>query len=290
MSILIIGGTGHVGAQVVRHLADRGAAAKILTTDPAKADLPPGMTPVKGDLLEPESLRSALAGVETMFLLAAVSPSELTQSLLALDLAHEAGVGHVVYFSQIKLDWPDCPHAVAKAGAEALLRYRATPATIMRPAYFMQNDIALEEPIMGGTYPIPVGSVGADMVDIRDIAAIAAIAITEPQALGSDPVIELVGPATITGTSAAEIWSEVAGREVRYGGDDISPAFERQQIAHMPGWQAHDLAAMFRGCQREGMTGQPGAAERLGRALGRPLRSYRAFADETFDQWRALQD
>lgn len=184
MSILVIGGTGHVGSAVVQHLADRGAAASILTTDPAKADLPQGMTPVKGDLMEPDSLRAALAGVQTMFLLAAVSPSELTQSLLALDLAQEAGVGHVVYFSQIKLDWPDCPHAVAKAGAEALIRHHSLPATILRPAYFFQNDIALKEAILGGMYPIPVGSIGADMADIRDIAEIAAIAVTADGRVG----------------------------------------------------------------------------------------------------------
>lgn len=286
MTILVIGGTGQVGSQILRKLADRSAVAKVFTTDPNKRSLPKGMTPVKGDLLDPSSIRNALNGVETVFLLASVSPSELTQSLLALDLAKEAGVKHVVYFSQIKLDWPDCPHAVAKAGAEALIKRHNIPSTILRPAYFFQNDIALKESILSGIYPIPLGSIGAQMVDTNDIAEVAAVALTDRKSIGDDPVVELVGPHVITGEQAAQIWSEVMGRPVKYGGDDTGSAFEQRQAQHMPGWQAHDLAAMFRGCQREGMNGKPSAATRLINLLGRPLGSYRAFAEKTLKSWQ----
>lgn len=287
MPILIIGGTGQIGSLVLQGLADQGATARVLTTDMHPRDLPKGMTPVKGDLLDPASVREALAGIDTVFLLAAVSPSELMQSLIALDLAHEAGVGHVVYFSQNKLDWPDCPHAVAKAGAEALIRHHGLPATILRPAYFFQNDRNLKDAILGGTYPIPIGSIGAEMIDVRDIAAVAVLAILDRGVFDADPIVELVGPDNITGERAAEIWSEVTGRSVAYRGDDLGSAFEARQAENMPGWQAHDLVGMFRGCQRVGMQGAPGAADRLVELLGRPLRTYRAFAMETYGQWRA---
>ena len=287
MNILVIGGTGRVGSLVVDELVRHRASVRVLTTDPSRCDLPPGVAPVKGDLLDPATLRKALEGIETMFLLAAVSPSELTQSLLALDVAHELGVEHVVYFSQIKLDWPDCPHAVAKSGAEALIRAYGMQATVLRPSYFFQNDAALKEPILGGTYPIPIGSIGAEMVDVRDIAAAAAVAIVDKKEIGTDPVLELVGPENITGVGAAEIWSEVTGRLVTYGGDALGPTFENKQTQVMPAWQAHDLTAMFRGCQREGMRGQQGAAERLQKLIGHPLRSYRSFAEETYEQWQS---
>lgn len=258
----------------------------MLTTNPGRSALPKGMTAVKGDLLDPASLRDAFEGVQTMFLLASVSPSELTQSLLALDLAYEAGVEHVVYFSQIKLDWPDCPHAVAKSGAEALIRHHGLSATILRPAYFYQNEVALKEPIMGGTYPIPIGKVGAQMVDIRDIAEVAALAILDRDRIGSDRIVELVGPDVITGERAAETWTNVTGRHVSYGGDALGEGFEQSQTTIMPGWQAHDLVAMFRGCQREGMIGKPGAVDRLTELLGRPLRSYEDFTRDTFQEWQ----
>ena len=286
MSTLIIGGTGQVGSHVVQALTERGATARVLTTDPAKAKVPDGMTLVQGDLLEPASVRAALDGVQTMFMLNAVSPAEATQALIALDLAREAGVEHVVYFSQVALDYVESPHTAAKASAEALIRHAGMPATILRPAYFYQNDAALKEPILGGTYPIPLGAIGAQMVDVRDIAAVAVLAILDRHAVGPDPVIELVGPDVITGKGAAAIWSKVTGRPVAYGGDDLV-AFERHQAQVMPGWHAHDLAAMFRGCQREGMMGGPGAIDRLARLLGQQPRTYRAFAAETHRSWQA---
>ena len=285
MTILVIGGTGRIGSLVVQELADRGASANVLTTDPAKCDLPNGMTPIGGDLLDPASLRAAFDGVETVFMLNAVSPAEATHALLALDLAHEAGVAHMVYFSQVKLDWPDCPHAAAKLSAETLIRHHGIPATILRPAYFFQNDTVLKDQVLAGIYPIPVGDIGAEMVDARDIAAVAALAILDPRAFRSNPIVELVGPDLITGEIAAKLWSEAIGRPVGYGGDDLG-LFERRSSRTMPGWQAHDLTATMRGCQREGMRGQLGAAARLASMLGRPLRSYRAFAEETFRQWQ----
>ena len=244
------------------------------------------MTPIEGDLLKPASLRSAMIGIETLFLLCAVSPSELTQALIAIDLAHEAGIEHTVYFSQNKLDWPDCPHAVAKASAEALIRHHDLPATILRLAYFFQNDAALKDAVLAGTYPTPIGRIGAEMIDARDIADVAVRALLDRKAIGVDRVVELVGPDNITGDGAAEIWSGVTGRTVAYGGDDLGSAFEARLADNMPGWQAHDLVSMFRGCQREGMRGTPGASDRLVELLARPLRTYETFAVETFEQWR----
>lgn len=178
----------------------------------------------------------------------------------------------------------NCPHAVAKAGAEALIRAHGIPATILRPAYFFQNERGLKEPILAVVYPIPIGGVGAEMIDVRDIAVAAAVAVVDKDSIGSDPVIELAGPDNITGDGAAEIWSEVTGKPVAYAGDDVGLSFESRTAGMMPAWQAHDLVAMFRGCQREGMRAKPGAVDRLAKLIGRPLRSYRAFAEETFKQ------
>lgn len=71
------------------------------------------------------------------------------------------------------------------------------------------------------------------VVDVRDIAATAALAILDRGAIGSDPVIELVGPNVITGQGAAEIWSDVTGQPVTYGGDDLV-SFEERSATTMP--------------------------------------------------------
>ena len=50
----------------------------------------------KGDLLDIDSLRKVFSGVDTLFLLNAVTGDEFTQALITLNLAREAGIDRVV--------------------------------------------------------------------------------------------------------------------------------------------------------------------------------------------------
>ncbi len=54
MTILVTGATGTVGRHVVEQLVKRGADVRALARDPAKANLPAGVTVVQGDLLDVE--------------------------------------------------------------------------------------------------------------------------------------------------------------------------------------------------------------------------------------------
>ena len=55
--------------------------------------------------------------------------------------------------------------------------------------------------------------------------------------------------------------------------------------AAMPAADAYSLAMIFRGIVRDGVLGAPGAADRVAGLLGRPLRTYRAFAEEVAAAW-----
>ena len=69
MTILVTGATANIGRRIVDHLIDLGANdIRALTTNPAKAKLPDGVTPVTGYLGKPESLPAALSGVDRMYL------------------------------------------------------------------------------------------------------------------------------------------------------------------------------------------------------------------------------
>src|SRR5438105_9808103 len=159
MSILVTGATGTIGRQVVSHLVKRRADVRALVRDLGKADLPSGVTTVQGDLLEPESLRSAFSGVSTLFLLNAVASDELTQALIALNLAREAGVQSVVYLSVIHSDlYVNVPHFAGKFAVERMIAHMRLAATILCPAYFMNNDRTVKDVVLGyGVYPMPVG-------------------------------------------------------------------------------------------------------------------------------------
>jgi hypothetical protein len=46
---------------------------------------------------------------------------------------------------------------------------------------------------------------------------------------------------------------------------------------------------MFRGFARDGMLGGCGAGDRIAGMVGRPLRTWRTFAEETARQWRQAE-
>ena len=284
MTILVTGATGTIGRQVVQQLVRRGADVRALVRDPAKADLPAGVAVVQGDMLDVDSLRGAFSGVSTLFLLNAVAADEFTQALIALNVARAAGIARVVYLSVIHADlYLNVPHFAAKFGVERMIEQMGFEATILRPAYFIDNDRTIKDMVLGyGVYPMPVGGKGLAMIDTHDIGEIAAIElIRRDQAAGPLPSerINLVGPDTLTGTDIAAIWSQVLKRPIAYGGDDTA-AFEQNLRTFMPGWMAFEMRVMSERFLVDGMIPESGDVERLTARLGRPLRSYRDFAAE----------
>lgn len=281
MTILVTGATGSVGRHVVQQLINRGADVRALVRNPATAKLPAAVQIAQGDLLDVDSLRGALDGVSTLFLLNAVVADEFTQALVALNLAREAGIERIVYLSVIHSDlYSNVPHFAGKYGVERMIEQMGLNATILRPAYFMDNEVTIKDVVTGyGVYPMPIGSKGLAMIDARDIGEIAAIELLRRER-AAEPLpletINLVGPDTLTGAKAAGIWSDVLGREITYGGDDTQ-RFEENLRQFMPAWMAYDMRLMSEQFLSKGMIPEPGDVERLTSLLGRPLRTYHDF-------------
>ena len=284
MTILVTGATGNVGRQVVEQLTKRGAKVRALVRDPSKARFPAGVEVVQGDLLDVDSVRSAFSGVSTLFLLNAVVADEYTQALIALNVAREVGIERFVYLSVIHSDiYVNVPHFAGKFGVERMIEQLGLNATILRPAYFMSNDLTIKDVVTGyGVYPMPIGSKGLAMVDTRDVGEIAAIELLRRERAATPlPLsrINLVGPDTLTGSDVAAIWTDVLGRTIAYPGDD-SAGFEQNLRKFMPSWMAFDMRLMSERFLTDGMVPEAGDVERLTALLGRPLRSYREFASE----------
>jgi uncharacterized protein YbjT (DUF2867 family) len=281
MTILVTGATGTIGRNVVDQLVRRGADVRALVRDAATANLPDGVEVAQGDLLDVDALRVAFSDVSTLFLLNAVVPDEFTQALVTLGIAREAGVRRVVYFSVIHSDvYVNVPHFAGKFGVERMIKTMGFEATVLRPAYFMDNEHTIKDAITSyGIYPMPIGAKGVAMIDARDIGEIAAIELVRreqsAEALPSKQ-LNLVGPDTLTGTDAAAIWSEVLDRPIAYSGDDVA-AFEQNLRQVMPSWMAFDMRLMAERFVNDGMVPEAGDVERLTTLLGRPMRTYRDF-------------
>jgi uncharacterized protein YbjT (DUF2867 family) len=163
MKILVTGGTGTVGREVVKVLLQRGAEVRVLARKtPKKGVLPNHVEIAAGDLLDPVSVEQAMQGVDKLFLLNAVVADELTQALILCGLANRMQLKHVTYLSVFRVEeFRDVPHFASKLAVENALRQFGPPFTILRPSYYMQNDLSLEPLLTGpGVYPIPIGAAG----------------------------------------------------------------------------------------------------------------------------------
>jgi uncharacterized protein YbjT (DUF2867 family) len=280
----VIGGTGNVGAEVVRELQKREADIRLLIRKEAAAK-PSGVEVAVGDLLDPVSIQKALQGVDKLYLLNAVSPDELTQGLIAYDLAKRMKLKQIVYHSVFRVEhFKDVPHFASKLAMENALRQFDLPFTMIRPNYFIQNDATLKDALTkAGIYPMPLGPVGVSAVDIRDIAEATAIALTSDGHFGK--TYNLNGPEVLSGPKVASIWSGLLGQQIRYSGDDMD-AFEEQMRQRAPSWSAFDIRMMFQGYLERGFAAEAGDVETLTQLLGHPPRRYEDFAREIALNWQ----
>jgi uncharacterized protein YbjT (DUF2867 family) len=284
MKILVTGGTGLVGSEVLKQLGNRDVQVRALVRK-AGASLPEGVEPFVGDLLDPVSVEKALTGMDKLYLLNAVTPDELTQGLIAYGLARKLKIKHIVYHSVFKVEaFKDVPHFASKLAIENAIREFNVQFTIIRPNYFFQNDVSLRPVLLGaGIYPMPISNPGISAVDVRDIAEAAAIALTSEG--HKSKTYNLNGPEILSGSQIASIWSDVLCRDVRYPGEDLE-AFEAQMRQQAPAWTAFDLRMMFQGYLERGFVAEDGDVATLTKLLGHAPRRYEDFARETAVEWQ----
>ncbi|MGB7188508.1 MAG: NmrA family NAD(P)-binding protein, partial [Acidobacteriaceae bacterium] len=252
---------------------------------PEEGKLPAKVEIAIGDLMDPVSVEKAMEGIDKLFLLNAVVADELTQALIADGIAQRKGIKHITYLSVFKVDqFRDVPHFASKLAVENALREFGVPYTILRPGYFMQNDVNLKGALTGpGVFPMPIGTDGICAVDVRDIAEAAAISLTREGHDGQ--TYDLVGPTLISGPGNAATWSKLLNKEIKYTGHNFDQ-WELQMRSMIPAWTAFDLRKMFQGFFDRGFASTESEVERLTNLLGHAPRSYESFAQETAAVWR----
>lgn len=286
MRHLVLGGTGTVGSAVVEKLLEHGEEVRVPSRSEERLDeLPDAVEGVVGDLGDPSTYDAIFRDFDRLFLLNAVSPSELQEGLVALEEARKADIDRVVYLSVHRAETGDhVPHFASKVAVERALEGAGIPYTVLRPNNFFQNDLWFREAIVDhGVYPQPIGSVGLSRVDVDDIAEAAVNALLLPGHLGE--TYPLVGPDALTGEDCARVWSEATGREVAYSGDDLD-AWSEQALQMLPGWMVYDFRMMYRLFQEEGLAATRGDLDATRRILGRRPRSFEDWATEAAEGWR----
>jgi uncharacterized protein YbjT (DUF2867 family) len=286
MKVLVTGGTGTTGSQVVDELVKRGIGVSVLTRDPTKAkNLPSGVEVVQGDMAEPASVRRVFNGFDGVFLVNTVTKTEAHEGLMAVAGMRLAGVKRVVYLSVHEVERASyLPHFGAKVGVEHAVRTSGIAWTILRPNNFYQNDYLFKDALLQyGVYPQPIGPTGLSRVDVRDIAEAAAVAFTSSGHDGQ--IYDVVGPKVVTGEETARVWGDALGKPIAYGGEDMD-AWEQQFLHYMPDWLVFDFRLMYEHFQRHGLMATPEALARMESLLGHAPRPFEAFARETAASWK----
>jgi uncharacterized protein YbjT (DUF2867 family) len=274
-TILVTGATGNVGAHVVRELQARAANVRALVRDPQKAMALGDVDLVVGDFEHPASLRSALAGVDRVYLTAADGPRKVAHEAALIDAAADAGVERIVKLSAMHADPASRLPAFRWHGEiEAHLLRSGVPSVVLRPAFFMTNMLMVAGGVAAtGTLYAPTANRPVAMIDIRDVAAVAAVTLT---ADGHDKqVYELTGPSAVTFTDVARAIGAATGRPVEYVDLTEEAARPRFTGAGLPDWLAEQLAGVF-GVIRDG--GFARTTEHVRAITGHPARSIGDFA------------
>lgn len=257
--ILVLGGTGLMGREVLGALARRGVPARALVRDPARLGHPEGVEVVVGDLRDPASLRAAVHDVDVVFHISPHEADEVALTRAVVTACEEAGARLVFAGVHVSAGTALAGWALRRFYGLVLPRYRgklalarlversATDPVVLVPSNFMQTDEVLLDTIREGSFVQPSHRRGLNRVDVRDLGEVAANVLLDPSfPSGSYPV---VGPRSLTGPECARVWSEALGRPVRYVGDDDA-ALEATLTRHLTGHRRDDWLASMRALRR----------------------------------------
>jgi uncharacterized protein YbjT (DUF2867 family) len=225
-TVLVTGATGRQGGAVVRHMLAEGWKLRALTRHPAGHEAQSlarqGVEVVQGDLEDPASIARAATGVYGIYSVqdfwAVGAKREVQQGKNLADAAKKANVKHFVYSSVGGAERnTGIPHWESKWEVENIIRDLGLPATMIRPAAFMETYYIdqVELGILKGKLADPIrGDKAYQTIAADDIGAFVALAFERPtEFIGKE--LEIAG-SELTNLEAAKVFSRVLGKTVKF--------------------------------------------------------------------------
>jgi uncharacterized protein YbjT (DUF2867 family) len=241
--IVVTGGTGRVGQQVVAQLRERNLKVRVVSRRPgqpqAGVETTVGVETMAADLADPATLEPALRDADALFLLWPFTSAELTATL-APQVAKLAArhVTRIVYLSaQPAAERPGSFWALTERAIED----SGTAWTFLRPTGFASNTLMWADQIRAGdVVRWPFGAAARSLIDERDIAAVAAQALTQDGHAGSRYLLS--GPAVLTQAEQLAAIGRALGRDLTW--EELPRAQAQQALAAAwgdPGFAASAL-------------------------------------------------
>ena len=223
--LLITGATGRQGGSVIRHMLPKNWKLRALVFKAGEATVQnlrsQGIEVVRGNLEDPASLEPATRGAYGVYSVqdfwSVGAKREVQQGKNLADAARKAGVEHFVYSSVGGAERNSgIDHWESKWEVEKHIRKIGLPATMIRPAAFMENYYVdkVEIGILKGKLVDPIrADKPYQTIASDDIGAFVSLALERPaDFMGTE--LEIAG-SELTNLEAAEVFSRVLGKPVK---------------------------------------------------------------------------
>jgi len=212
--ILITGATGNVGSEIVKQLKAKNIDFVAGTT---KGEAIADVKTVRFNFADNDSIKSALKGITTLFLLLPSHPEVLSWGKNTIDIAKEMGVKYIVrssgMFAKADSDLliENLLGSVDKYLQESGLKY-----TITAPSSFMQNFATqIANDYKNGVIYQAADDAKISWVDVRDIAAVNVEVLLNPENF-INQTLTITGSESLNYQEAINQMNEVLGRETKY--------------------------------------------------------------------------
>jgi uncharacterized protein YbjT (DUF2867 family) len=231
--ILVTGATGTVGREVVAQLLRAGQKVRAMTRDPSKVKFDGGVEVVKGDFDSPDTLASAVNGVERVFSLT-FGPQTGDRERNLAQAAKASGIRHIVKLSALGGD-DETRNDIRKwhDEGEQAIRETGIQWTVLRPGAFMSNALHWRASIRAqGKVFSNYGDGKLPPVHPRDIAAVAVRALTSDGHEGK--AYPLTGPEALSMSEQVKILEDAIGQPLEYVPITDEAARKGMEQAGMP--------------------------------------------------------
>jgi uncharacterized protein YbjT (DUF2867 family) len=188
-TVLVTGGTGTLGRQVVPLLQEADCKVRVLSRQSREPE--DGIEYVPGDLLKGERIEAAVDGAEIVLHLAGGNKGDAEATRNLVRAVSRAGVRHLVYISVIAADRVPLGWFRSKLDSERAIAESGVPWTTLRAAQFHDLVLTMVQKMAKlPVIPIP-GGLRFQPVDSREVAArLVELTLGEPAGL----VPDIAGP------------------------------------------------------------------------------------------------
>ena len=277
--ILVTGGRGKTGGQVVKRLAELGYGVRVASR--SETTKIAGAEAVKFDRTDNANHAEILDGVRAVYMVAPameIEPFDVMSEFVTL--ASTVGVNRFVLLSASSI--PEGGPAMGRV--HRFLRETVSEWAVLRPSWFMQNfSLGSHLPTIRDESLIYSACEDGRIpfVDVRDIAEVAVRALTDPKPHNTDHTI--TGPRAISYDTAAEIVGEAVGkpiRHVRLTRDELTDRWVEFGLGREYGAMLADMdVAIASGTEDR-------TSNTVELVTGTPAGSFEAFVQENIDVWR----